>query len=105
MSKKITKPINIAKNSILKNLANQDIFVKVFPYNTSFSEIEKWEPNGYFLSNGPGDPEPLVLVQELAKKIIENYSTVSITTDISFRWSLVSNLPSQFWEEIVSSHK
>ena len=67
------------KNSILKNLANQDIFVKVFPYNTSFSEIEKWEPNGYFLSNGPGDPEPLVLVQELAKKIIEkNYPLFGI---------------------------
>ena len=67
------------KNSILKNLANQDIYVKVFPYNTSFSEIEKWEPNGYFLSNGPGDPEPLVLVQELAKKIIEkNYPLFGI---------------------------
>ena len=47
--------------------------------NTSFSEIEKWEPNGYFLSNGPGDPEPLVLVQELAKKIIEkNYPLFGI---------------------------
>ena len=67
------------KKSILKNLANQDIYVKVFPYNTNFSDIEKWKPNGYFLSNGPGDPEPLVLVQELAKKIIEkNYPLFGI---------------------------
>tara|TARA_B100000575_G_scaffold249550_1_gene216009 strand:- start:15964 stop:17067 length:1104 start_codon:yes stop_codon:yes gene_type:complete len=67
------------KKSILKNLANQDIYVKVFPYNTTFNEIEKWKPNGYFLSNGPGDPEPLVLVQELTQKIIEkNYPLFGI---------------------------
>ena len=56
------------KKNILRNLANQDIDVKVFPYNTNISDVEKWKPNGYFLSNGPGDPQPLVLVQELAKK-------------------------------------
>ena len=67
------------KKSILINLSNQDIYVKVFPYNTAFNEIEKWKPNGYFLSNGPGDPEPLVSVQELAKKIIEkNYPLFGI---------------------------
>ena len=67
------------KNSILKNLANQDIYVKVFPYNSTFYDIVKWEPNGFFLSNGPGDPEPLVLVQELTKKIIEkNYPLFGI---------------------------
>ena len=67
------------KRSILKNLANQDMYVKVFPYNTTFNEIEKWKPNGYFLSNGPGDPEPLFLVQELTRKIIEkNYPLFGI---------------------------
>ena len=67
------------KNSILKSLANQDMYVKVFPYNSTFSDIVKWKPNGFFLSNGPGDPEPLVLVQELAKKIIEkNYPLFGI---------------------------
>ena len=67
------------KNSILISLANQDMYVKVFPYNSTFSDIVKWKPNGFFLSNGPGDPEPLVLVQELAKKIIEkNYPLFGI---------------------------
>ncbi len=67
------------KNSILKNLANQDIYVKVFPYNSTFYDIVNWKPNGFFLSNGPGDPEPLVSVQELAKKIIEkNYPLFGI---------------------------
>lgn len=67
------------KNSILKNLAKQDIYVKVFPFNYNFNEIEKWKPNGYFLSNGPGDPEPLNIVKELAKKILEkNYPLFGI---------------------------
>ena len=67
------------KNSILKNLAKQDIYVKVFPFNYNFNDIEKWRPNGYFLSNGPGDPEPLDIVKELAKKILEkNYPLFGI---------------------------
>ena len=67
------------KNSILKNLAKQDIYVKVFPFNYNFNDIEKWKPNGYFLSNGPGDPEPLDIVKELAKKILEkNYPLFGI---------------------------
>ena len=67
------------KKNILRNLANQDIYVKVFPYNTNIFDVEKWKPNGYFLSNGPGDPQPLVLVQELAKKIIQkNYPLFGI---------------------------
>ena len=37
----------------------------------SFEEMKKWNPDGYFLSNGPGDPEPLKSAQEVAKKIIE----------------------------------
>ena len=67
------------KNSILKNLAKQDVYVKVFPFNYNFNDIEKWKPNGYFLSNGPGDPEPLDIVKELAKKILEkNYPLFGI---------------------------
>ena len=67
------------KNSILKNLAKQDAYVKVFPFNYNFNDIEKWKPNGYFLSNGPGDPEPLDIVKELAKKILEkNYPLFGI---------------------------
>ena len=59
------------KNNILRNMASRDIFVKVFPYNTKFEEMESFQPDGYFLSNGPGDPEPLVEAQTLAKEIIK----------------------------------
>ncbi|WP_299102650.1 glutamine-hydrolyzing carbamoyl-phosphate synthase small subunit [uncultured Winogradskyella sp.] len=61
--------IGIKKN-ILRNLTSRDAYVKVFPYNATFEELEAFNPDGYFLSNGPGDPEPLVAAQEVAKEII-----------------------------------
>ena len=59
------------KRNILRNLASRDCYLKVFPYNTSIEEMAEWNPDGYFLSNGPGDPEPLVKSQELATKILD----------------------------------
>jgi carbamoyl-phosphate synthase small subunit len=61
--------IGIKKN-ILRNLAARDAYIKVFPYNTSFSELQTWNPDGYFISNGPGDPEPLKDAIQTAKEII-----------------------------------
>jgi len=62
--------IGIKKN-ILRNLAKRDAYIKVYPYNAKFKELESWKPDGYFISNGPGDPEPLVDAQNLAKEVIE----------------------------------
>ncbi len=61
--------IGIKKN-ILRNLAKRDAYIKVFPYNSKFKDLEAFNPDGYFLSNGPGDPEPLVEAQAIAKEII-----------------------------------
>jgi len=47
------------KRNILRHLTKRDCYVKVFPYNASFDELSDFKPDGYFLSNGPGDPEPL----------------------------------------------
>ena len=63
--------IGIKKN-ILRNFAKRDAYIKVFPYNSTFEDLSSWSPDGFFLSNGPGDPEPLIEAQNLAKKIIEN---------------------------------
>lgn len=63
--------IGIKKN-ILRNFAQRDAYIKVFPYNTTFEEMKAWNPDGYFLSNGPGDPKPLVEAQAVAKSIIEH---------------------------------
>lgn len=59
------------KNNILRNMAKRDIYIKVFPYDSKFEELEAFKPDGYFLSNGPGDPEPLVEAQALAKEVIK----------------------------------
>ena len=60
------------KTNILRHLSERNIYVKVFPYNTSFEEMQKWEPDGFFISNGPGDPDPLHHAQDLAREIIKN---------------------------------
>lgn len=62
--------IGIKKN-ILRNLAKRGAYIKVYPYNASFEEMSTFNPDGYFISNGPGDPEPLVEAQEIAKEIIK----------------------------------
>ncbi|NNE33495.1 MAG: glutamine-hydrolyzing carbamoyl-phosphate synthase small subunit [Winogradskyella sp.] len=63
--------IGIKKN-ILRNLAKRDAYIKVFPYNSKFEDLAAFNPDGYFLSNGPGDPEPLVEAQAVAKEVIAN---------------------------------
>jgi carbamoyl-phosphate synthase small subunit len=60
------------KTNILRNLAKRDCFIKVFPYNSSYKDLSEFNPDGYFLSNGPGDPDPLLSAIEVAKNIIQN---------------------------------
>ena len=62
--------IGIKKN-ILRNFVKRGAYIKVFPYNSSFEDLHSWNPDGYFISNGPGDPEPLIEAQKLAKEIIQ----------------------------------
>ncbi len=63
--------IGIKKN-ILRNLAKRGAYIKVFPYNTAFEEMQKWNPDGYFVSNGPGDPEPLTDAIATTKQMISS---------------------------------
>jgi len=58
------------KTNILRNLASRDCYIKVFPYNASFEDMKSFSPDGYFLSNGPGDPEPLKGAQQVAREIM-----------------------------------
>ncbi len=60
------------KRNILSNLVQRDCYVKVFPYDATFEDLRAFQPDGYFLSNGPGDPTPLKSAQKLAKQIIDN---------------------------------
>lgn len=58
------------KRNILRNLSKRGAYIKVFPYDTSYQEMKDWNADGYFLSNGPGDPEPLENAIQVAKDII-----------------------------------
>lgn len=44
------------KNSIISCLTDRGCYVKVFPLGTSLESINEFKPDGYMLSNGPGDP-------------------------------------------------
>ena len=61
--------IGIKKN-ILRNLVQRDCYIKVFPYDASFEEMQAFDPDGFFISNGPGDPEPLTNAIDVVKKMI-----------------------------------
>jgi len=60
------------KLNILRNLAKRDFYIQVFPYDATFEEMSSWNPDGYFISNGPGDPEPLKETIQTAKDIIKS---------------------------------
>lgn len=59
------------KKNIIRCLVERGCQVKVFPYDTSFSDIAGYEPDGIMLSNGPGDPEPLTNVISTVGKLVE----------------------------------
>ncbi len=59
------------KKNILRNFDNRGIYAKVFPAKTPFGEMEKWNPDGYFISNGPGDPAAMPYAIDTVKEILK----------------------------------
>lgn len=45
-----------AKKNIIRCLVERGCLCRVFPMETKLEEMESWNPDGYMLSNGPGDP-------------------------------------------------
>ncbi len=64
------------KKNILRMLSERGCQVTVVPAQTSATEVQKLQPNGIFLSNGPGDPEPCDYAIEAAKVLIESGTPV-----------------------------
>jgi carbamoyl-phosphate synthase small subunit len=58
------------KYSILRLLHDQGCRLKVFPAHTPPEEILAWAPDGIFLSNGPGDPEPVSYAVESVRALL-----------------------------------
>lgn len=59
------------KRNILRLLANRGCRVTVVPAKTPAAEVLALNPDGVFLSNGPGDPEPCTYAIEAIKTILE----------------------------------
>ena len=60
------------KKNILRCLVARGCYVKVFPAKTSFAEMEKWSPDGYFISNGPGDPSVMGYAIATVKEMLDS---------------------------------
>jgi carbamoyl-phosphate synthase small subunit len=78
-------PVRIAvmdygcKQHILQCMTDRGAFVKVFPAKTPAAKLKEFNPNGYFISNGPGDPAAMDYAIENVKEILkENKPTFGI---------------------------
>ena len=59
------------KRNILRKLAQKGCKVTVFPAQATADEILAMRPDGVFLSNGPGDPEPCDYAIATTRKLVE----------------------------------
>jgi carbamoyl-phosphate synthase small subunit len=58
------------KTNIIRSLVERDCLVKVFPMKTKLQEMLAFQPDGFMISNGPGDPGVMKEETELVKQII-----------------------------------
>jgi carbamoyl-phosphate synthase small subunit len=66
------------KHNILRILFNLGFQVHVVPASATAEEVRAFQPDGLFLSNGPGDPEGLPYAIEAIRSLIEEYPTFGI---------------------------
>ena len=66
------------KRNILRLLVDAGFSVRVFPASTPAAEIREYRPDGLFLSNGPGDPEPVEYVAATVRELLPEVPTFGI---------------------------
>lgn len=59
------------KQNILNCLVERGAFIKVFNAKTNFETLKEFNPTGYFISNGPGDPAPMDYAIKTVQQILE----------------------------------
>ena len=75
------------KRNILKSIEAFGCHLTVFPASATAEEVLACDPDGIFLSNGPGDPKDLPEVIENIKKLIgRNRFSVSASVISSWLW-------------------
>jgi carbamoyl-phosphate synthase small subunit len=73
----INAPLKVAvvdygvKQNILTSLAQRGAFLKVFPAKTPVADIRAFNPDGYFISNGPGDPAAMPYAINTVKELLK----------------------------------
>ena len=67
-----------AKYTIFRKLIRHGFEVQVFPASASAEQIREYNPDGLFLSNGPGDPAALDYVHQTVMNLISDYPTFGI---------------------------
>jgi len=60
------------KLNILRNFVQRGIEVVIVPHKFSYAQIMKFNPDGVFISNGPGDPAKYLGAIEVSRKLIDN---------------------------------
>jgi carbamoyl-phosphate synthase small subunit len=58
------------KQNILQCLIERDCYVRVFPAKSTLDTMLDFQPDGFFLSNGPGDPAAMTYAIQTAKEIL-----------------------------------
>lgn len=58
------------KKNILQCLVDRGAYVKVFNAKAGIDELKQFNPTGYFISNGPGDPAPMDYAIKTVKQIL-----------------------------------
>lgn len=58
------------KQNILNCLVERGVHVRVHPAKTPLSRLKEFSPNGYFISNGPGDPAAMPYAVSTVKEIL-----------------------------------
>ncbi|MFZ9661221.1 MAG: glutamine-hydrolyzing carbamoyl-phosphate synthase small subunit [Chitinophagaceae bacterium] len=58
------------KKNILQCLADRGVYVRVHPAKTELKDLEAFNPHGYFISNGPGDPAAMDYAVNTVKEIL-----------------------------------
>ncbi|HYM95459.1 MAG TPA: glutamine-hydrolyzing carbamoyl-phosphate synthase small subunit, partial [Chitinophagaceae bacterium] len=64
------------KQHILECMVSRGAYVKVFPAKSKLNELKQFNPSGYFISNGPGDPAAMDYAIETVKNILQENKPV-----------------------------
>jgi carbamoyl-phosphate synthase small subunit len=57
------------KRNILDCLTQRGVYAKVFPARSALKDLLDFNPDGFFLSNGPGDPAAMTYAVDIVKEI------------------------------------